>query len=117
MRPLLQEGEIATVGRARPEEVSIGDVVFYRTGGQAHLHRVWWRDKTHLWIKDDAAVIGLHRIGAEEALGRLEGRGILSGGWIGWLYSLATTAVFFLGRYVKRMFKAGRSHLSQLGAG
>ncbi len=107
MRPLLRDGDIVPVRGVLPAGVGAGDIVLYRRSGKAHLHRVWWRSGGNLWIKDDAAIVGLHRIKAAEVLGVLDGPGSFRKGWAGLAFSLAANGMFFLGRLLKGLFRRG----------
>ena len=84
-------------GSVRP-----GDIVLYRIGEKNLLHRVWWRRGRALWIKDDTGTVSLHKIPESRVLGILEARRPLSRGWLGLIYGLTNTALFVLGRKIKK---------------
>ena len=101
MRPLLRTGDVVPVRRIPPWRIRPGDIALYRSEGKQYLHRVWWRRGGMLWIKDDAALVGLHRVQAERIKGVLDDGGLFRRGWSGLLFSLASNGVFLLGRLLK----------------
>lgn len=98
MRPILRDGDIVPIFPINPISLSPGDLVVYRNFDKQHLHRVWWRTRGALWVKDDTASVSLQKISHADVVGSCREGGVLGRGWIGLAYSLFCSAVFFLVR-------------------
>ena len=103
MRPLIRDGEILPIRPAGGVEAGLGDVILYRNDEKTHVHRVWWRAGESLWVKDDTGTVALHKVPQSAVLGILDERRPLSRGWLGLSYSMGTTFVFMLARFIRKI--------------
>ncbi|MFA6317940.1 MAG: hypothetical protein WC943_11015 [Elusimicrobiota bacterium] len=105
MRPLLKNGEVLAIRETAAEALRPGDLALYETGDKRMLHRVWWKGRGKVWLKDDTGTVSLHKVPDRKVLGVPVGGGPLCRGWTGLAYGLASTAVFIVGRGLKRLLR------------
>ncbi|MFH2204592.1 MAG: S24/S26 family peptidase [Elusimicrobiota bacterium] len=94
MRPYLQAGDTAEVHEIPASALHPGDIVAYRVGGKLLLHRFARAGRGGLWVFDDAATIGWHKIEPACVVGRLKSGCPLSCGLSGLLYGLTASTIF-----------------------
>jgi hypothetical protein len=95
MRPLLVEGDVVGIEPVEASRLRMGDVVAYRVDGRLLMHRFGFSTAKGLWMFDDAATVGWHRVPAEALVGRLQSSRPLTRGRTGLLYGLGIS--FFYG--------------------
>jgi len=80
--------------------IRAGDCVVYDVEGKKLLHRVSGVSEKGAFIEDDAGTGDVHFVPKEQIDGRVLGKGMLAGGFLGFLYGKAIRNIHKFHRFI-----------------